>query len=294
MKVTTKKHLNTRKPRNNFIHPRTVGTVLLLLSLVIMLDHAYRQSSSTSVFSKIIVQPVSFMQQTRTSIVDTIAHFTSYFTNRELINELHKELEETKLENIKLTQQLKEHNSYLDAMRFPHNPEFPGIIAIVKLRDSRLTESLIINRGTDDGLTKNRPVYCPDGLVGRIFDISKHFAKVQPINAPGSAVPVYVKGTNYEYILRGTSDDRRMLLTDQHFFGTGDETILPKPGDVLFTSGNGKVFPRELKAGIITSVTGEEGMVCRPAADIQSVNSVIVLKTNALHDEMLSLLVDAE
>ena len=85
----------------------------------------------------------------------------------------------------------------------------------------------------------------------------------------------------------------QMLLTNLHFLqGSGDETNLPKPGQKLLTSGAGKVFPRDLVAGVIESTTSEKGMVCRPLADIRSVQSVIILTSDYLQEEMLSLLTD--
>jgi rod shape-determining protein MreC len=211
-----------------------------------------------------------------------------------MIEELKADLESSRLENIRLKQQMSEFNSYREAMRFPHDPEFPGIVAIVKLRDYRLTESIIIDRGTNDGITVNRPVYCPEGLVGRTLKVSAHFSKVQPITDPGSVLTVYIEGTTDEGFLRGSSEKNTMILSDLHMNGSGDETVTAQPGMRLLTSGTGKVFPRDLVVGVIESTTAEEGYICRPLADIQSVRSVIVLKTNSLQDEMLSLLVDDE
>lgn len=294
MILDSNKRIQTKKSRKSLIHPRSIGVGLLILSLVILIDNAYRGDSSTSWLSRIIIQPVSIIQQTKSQVTASVGQFTSYFQHKDLIAELKSELETAKLENIRLKQQMSEFDSYREAMRFPHDPEFPGIVAIVKLRDHRLTESIIIDRGSNDGLTINRPVYCPEGLVGRTLEITSHFTKVQPITDPASSIPVYIEGTMFVGFLRGSNEKNTLVFTDLHMNGTGDETITPEPGMRLLTSGSGKVFPRDLVAGIVESTTTEEGYICRPTADIRSVQSVIVLKTNSLQEEMLSLLIDKE
>ena len=292
MILDTKNRIQSKKPRKSLVHPRSISVGLFLLALLILLDHAYRGNSAASFLSRFVIQPVSVIQQAKTQVTGSLNRFVSYFSNHSLVDELKMELENSKLENIRLKQQMSELTSYREAMRFPHDPEFPGVVAIVKLRDNRLTESIIIDRGRNDGVTINRPVYSPGGLVGRTFKVTRHFSKVQPVTDPGSAISVYIEGTMYEGILRGGSERNAMILTDLHMNGTGDETIAPQPGMRLFTSGTGKVFPRDLIAGIIESTTAEEGYICRPTADSRSVRSVIVLKSNDLQDEMLSLLTD--
>lgn len=295
MILDTKKRIQNKKARKSLIHPRSIGIVLFVLSLVILVDNTYRDESSSSWLSRLIIQPVSFVQQSKAQVASSFSQFTSYFQNMDMIEDLKAELETARLENIRLKQQMSEFDSYREAMRFPHDPEFPGVVAIVKLRDYRLTESIIIDRGSKDGITINRPVYCPEGLVGRTLKITPHFSKVQPITDPASVVPVYVEGTLFEGILRGSSENSMMVLSDDHHMsGSGDETATPQPGMRILTSGSGKVFPRDLVVGIVESTGAEEGVLCRPTADIQSVRSVIVLKTTELQEEMLSLLVDTE
>lgn len=292
MILDTKNRIQSKKSRKSLVHPRSIGVGLFLFALLILIDHAYRGTSSASVLSRFFIHPVSFIHHTKAQVADSFHQFTSYFSNRDLINELNAELEKTKLENIRMKQQISELDSYREAMRFPHVPEFPGVVAIVKMRDNRVSESLIIDRGSNDGITVNRPVYSRDGLIGRTFKVGRHFSKVQPITDPGSAITVYIEGTMYEGILRGGSERNTMILADLHMNGTGDETIAPQPGMRIFSSGTGKVFPRDLMVGEIESTTAEEGYICQPSADIHSVRSVIVLKSDSLQDEMLSLLTD--
>ncbi len=66
-------------------------------------------------------------------------------------------------------------------MKIPPDEDFPAITALVSLRDNRMTNSLIINRGTENGITINRPVLAKKALIGRTYKLTKHCARIQPL-----------------------------------------------------------------------------------------------------------------
>ncbi len=200
---------------------------------------------------------------------------------RELIAKQNEELTE-------LRYKLRRFESYKAAENMP-DEDYPTVKAIVLNRDNRLTDTLIINRGTRDGLDVNLPVWTTEGLIGRTYKVSGHFSRIQPITDPGSAVGVWVEGTPYEGILRGTEDGNQLVLTDQHLVSSGSELLVPEPGMRVMTSSRGLVFPENILCGTITDATTEEGMVVETAADINSVQAVYVLANTAMKEEILSL-----
>ena len=136
------------------------------------------------------------------------------------------------------------------------------------------------------------PVWTVQGLIGRTIRMKEHASRVMPLTDPGSAVGCYVEGTSYEGVVCGMEEGKQLLLQEQHLIGGGDEKLFPQPGQAVFTSGQGLVFPRDLLVGYISDATSEEGLVVEPAVDFESVKSVLIITTTFLEDEMLSLLTD--
>ena len=282
-----------RRKRFSLLHPRTVGTGFLFLALGIMLFHAYQEEDHSSSFlSRFVLAPVSVVQTIRSATIASASHFMDFFNHGVQLGELQKENEQLLEEINVLRYKLQLHQALHEALKFPQEEEFPGTVAIVKMRDNRMTQSLIINRGAADGISKNRPVLTSTGLVGRTYRLSENFSRVQLLTDPGSAIGVYIEGTSYEGILRGMESGEQLLLTDLHHYGGGDESLTPQPGQKILTSGTALVFPRDLLAGTISDVTSEKGFRVEPAVDFRTVQSVIVLTSSTLREEMLSLLTE--
>lgn len=279
-----------KRRKYTFVHPRTLGILLLAVSIGVMLVYAYRQDSSSSFLTRLVLSPVSMVQTARTAAAAKMTEFSYFFANRGLLEEMKAEIDQLRRENVEYRYKLRQLDSYREALRFPHDEEFPGVTAIVVLWDNRLTDSMIINRGKADGVAINQPVYTSEGLIGRTYRSTEHFSKVQPLTDPACKIGVYIENTAYEGILAGTGDRDRLLLSDLRVFGDGDETVAPEPGQKVLTSGTGMVFPRNLLAGAISDATAEKGFWVEPVVDIKTVRSVIVLTSSTLREEMLSLL----
>lgn len=290
MLFRAKAYYPKRRKRLNLIQPRTLGVFFLCLAVGSMYFYVYREGPPSSFLSSLVLSPLSKVQHLRTSILTSVNHFSYFFSNKETLEQLRNEIDRLRQENVEFRYKIRQLESYREALRFPHDEEFPGITGIVVMRENRLTESVIVNRGLEDGITINRPVLTAEGLIGRTFRPTAHYVRVQPLMDPGSAIGVYVEGTAYEGILRGTGQRDQMQLTDMRLYGDGDETVTPQPGQKVLTSGTGLVFPRNLLAGVISNITSEKGYIVDPVVDIRTMHSVIILTSSTLREEMLSLL----
>lgn len=108
--------------------------------------------------------------------------------------------------------------------------------------------SLIINRGTRDGIAVGMPVETELGLVGRIFEVSASSARIQLITDQNSAVSGRLQTSRAEGSVRG-----RGLLTGNlrmEFIPVDAEVTV---GDLVVTSGLGGNFPPDIVIGQVTS-----------------------------------------
>lgn len=287
-----KRHTTKKKKKIILLSPRTLCFGLLLVSLFFLLFWGSSQPATTSSsVIRFIYAPVAALQSCRNFCAGVVSRFQENFDAKNKLIDIHKELDELRVENQELRYKLRQHENYREAFELKPEEGMPVVTAIVMMIDDRMTQSLIIKRGIEDGLGINMPVLTNEGLIGRTTQkLTQHAAQVQPLTDPRSSVGVYVKESPYEGILRGTENGKDLLLTDLYLSGVGDETRRPQPGDKVYTTGHGLVFPRDILAGEITDVTTDSSWIVKPVVDIDSVKAVMVLTRTQLQEEMLSLL----
>src|SRR5690606_23659520 len=111
-----------------------------------------------------------------------------------------------------------------------------------------VVRSILINRGTRDGLALGMPVVTDLGLVGRIYEVSANTARVQLISDQNSAVSGRLQTSRAEGSIVG-----RGLLTGSlrmQFIPIDAEITV---GDLVVTSGLGGNFPPDIVIGQVTS-----------------------------------------
>jgi rod shape-determining protein MreC len=136
-------------------------------------------------------------------------------------------------------------------------------------------KTLVLDRGGLDGVRRNQPVVAPDGLVGRVVEVTPTSAKVQLVTDPLSAVGGLIQRTRVTGIVTGS-------------LGAGTRvTYLPLladvvAGDQVLTSGMGGVFPKGIPVGHVTAVERRSGALFQeaslePAVDLARLEEVLIL-----------------
>jgi rod shape-determining protein MreC len=116
-----------------------------------------------------------------------------------------------------------------------------------------LVRSVIINKGTRDGLTPGMPVVTELGLVGRIRELTANSAQVQLLTDASSFVSGRVQTSRAEGIVQGEG-----LQTGSLEMLRIDPDAEVNEGDLVVTSGLGGNFPPDIVIGQITSVRNLE------------------------------------
>lgn len=148
------------------------------------------------------------------------------------------ELEESRLENERLR----------SLVELAQAQDLDSVAARVIGRPTNSWEgTIIIDRGSSDGITAGMPVIGAGGLLGQTVSVTGGSARVRLITDQRSGVAAMIQRSRAEGIVRGSIDGS---LT---FDFVSTETTLT-PGDVVITSGMGGVYPKGIVIGEVTDV----------------------------------------
>jgi rod shape-determining protein MreC len=141
---------------------------------------------------------------------------------------------------------------------------------------SRWYQSVMIDRGSDDGAVVDMGAAVAGGAVGTIIKVLPSASMVLLITDRQSAVPVVVQRTREQGIVEGTIAGRLRLK----YLPPSSEI---REGDVLMTSGLTAPFPKGLVVGTVTRVERPDGALFPevevfPAADLSAVEEVVVFE----------------
>lgn len=137
--------------------------------------------------------------------------------------------------------------------------------------------SIIINKGTRDGLTIGMPVTTDLGLVGRIWRVTANTAQVQLITDRNSFVSVRLQNSRAEGTIQG-----RGLETGAVELLYIDLDVDIAAGELIYTSGFGANYPADLPVGQVVSVSNVESELTQEAQvssliDFTTLEQVLVI-----------------
>lgn len=146
---------------------------------------------------------------------------------------------------------------------------------VVSNERSSLFKTIIIEKGTDDGVTEGLPVVTQQGIVGRTIESSWNVSRVLLVTDYNSNIDALVQGSRAQGILQGGGQQLSRLKYVQRT----DEV---KAGDTVVTSGLGGIFPKGLVLGtVVTAEKRETGLFqhveVMPAVDFTKLEEVLVL-----------------
>lgn len=175
-------------------------------------------------------------------------------------------MNELEMENERLRKQLKS----------PIRLNFETISAsVISKSINSWQATIVVNRGTADGVVKHMPVVTIDGLVGQVIATSKDASLVQLLIDQKSAVGVRLQSSRATAIIEGQGG-RELRIN-----------YLPREtkvanGEVVLTSGFGGVYPAGIVVGTVSKTSkGTYGLYrdawVSPAADLSSLEEVMII-----------------
>ena len=178
-------------------------------------------------------------------------------------------LREARLENSRLRQLLE----FRSIQTSPDN----FIAAKVLARNpARISNTILIDLGEQDGIVARLPVVTANGLVGRVLDVHEHTSVVQLLLDRNCRVSAVVQ--------RESRTQGIVTCAEGTFYlqNVGVRSDI-EVGDVVVSSGLGDIFPAGLYIGRVASL-GEAGqelfreVVLAPGVNFANLEEVFVLK----------------
>ncbi len=262
----------------------------ILMGVLIVLFAFMLRASYTGGIAPMASQVLGFittpLQQVSAGISDSL---TSVFRKYLQADQISEENEQLKEKIRILNQQLVDYEKYKqenEQLREyleikDEHPDFEFEYASVIGRDSTdRFYSFTIDKGSLAGIEVRDPVITADGLVGIVNEVGLTYSKVLTILDVALEIGAYDVRTRDIGIVTG-----KIGLSGE---GQCQLSMLPKdsgaaPGDLVYTSGFGGLYPRDIAIGEIVEIqTESHGMsqyaVIAPAADIRNVKDVQVIK----------------
>lgn len=184
--------------------------------------------------------------------------------NRQLKSEL-MQVQEIRLANERL-RKLLDFKAEIDLSTLPAQ--------VISEDASSWFRTVVIDKGSDDGVREGMPVVVAEGVVGRTISVAAQQSRVLLITDASSAVASLVQKNRTRGICRGQGDS---LTLD---FALRLEDIAE--GDLIVTSGTGGIFPKGLTVGYVEDVSPVEYGLFQPVSvtptvDFSRLEEVLVL-----------------
>ncbi len=212
------------------------------------------------------------------AVADVVAGPRNLATARDEIAQLQTRVDELERENEELREIQGEYQLLRELFdRAAETPEYRRIIAAVIGQDTNpALQSILIDKGYDDGVRVGMPVEAARGLVGQVYRVTNNAAQVALLTETASAIPVRLGNTRATGMLRGQG--RGALPTIDWI----DLQYQVEVGELVMTSGLGGKFPENLIIGRVVQVDRNEAelfqrAIVQPAVDFNSLESLFVV-----------------
>jgi rod shape-determining protein MreC len=263
-----------------------VGFIVLIAVNIIGLSVTSRRSTSFGI-ERIALSAIAPFQELVTRSLrfarDIWQHYFYLVTiarvNQVLLQELGQAVEdqnqwhETELANVRLR----------DLIDFQRNISERVVAAEVIGKDpSAWFNTVIIDKGEADGLTRGLPVVIAQGIVGQVIEVSTHYSKVLLIVDSNSAVDSLVQRTRARGVIKGESTAQCRL---DYVLRKNDVRI----GDTIVSSGLDGVYPKGLRIGLVSQVIENDAdifheVIITPFVDFEKLEEVLVILEVQKHD----------
>jgi rod shape-determining protein MreC len=259
-----------------------VAAVLLIISLTVLSFSAIRLSE-TGFLRKMVLEAAAPVEDTINISLQNLHDVWKRYLSLVGLEDENRRLRK---QNADLTEQLNRYREgSLEAMRLQKLLElregFPQRAVAARVIDrnrSSLFKTLLINKGTADGLRVGLAVLSDQGVVGRIIEISWHASRVLLLIDGNSNIDGLIQRSRAQGILQGAGSAGCSLK----YISRAEEVLA---GDVVISSGLSGVFPKGLLLGVVTGASRkEDGLFQKidvaPAVDFEKLEEVLALTTD--------------
>lgn len=264
-------------PRKN----RSVAVIsLVAILLIVLLAYSARHPYEGSFFRRLVLEmsaPLDHFFRTPIHAVHQVWQRYIFLIG------LGDENRRLKQENDRLTNQLVLYReAYYEGLRLQKllgmqsDLTYKSVPARVIGGDQKsVLKTILINRGTSDGVKKDFPVMTDRGIVGRVIETAWHVSRVLLLTDANSNIDAFVQSNRVQGVLQGTG----ALGCNLKYVSKTEDV---KAGDMVLTSGLVATFPKGLILGVVARADKQDGGLFQkievtPVVDFSRLEEVLVL-----------------
>lgn len=236
--------------------------VLLVMAVTFYIMNAtsgeYRQPS---IVENLVRGAYTPLQSGVSGFKDKYRDITGLFSNKQdllkQIEQLEKENNELQLENQALSEYRYEARRLQQLLNFENaSLETYDLLParVIARSPNNWYQTIIIDKGSRDGVKQNMPVIHPSGLVGRVGSVSESSAQINLLTDREVAVGAVLQNSRETRgIVEGVGDSKLLRMVNIPYYST------VKKGDRVLSSGLSEIYPKGLFIGRVIEVKSEPG-----------------------------------
>lgn len=253
--------------------------VLVVLTIVLLiLDSSGRLDGALVFLEDPIASVMSWTTARTNTVADALARPEELEQAQVQIQQLQMQVEALQRENEELREIQGDYQLLQDLFnRARETPQFRRQTAsVIGYDTSPLFQSIILDKGSEDGVFVGMPVESARGLVGQVYRTTDHAAMVILLIDNISSIPARLGSSRATGIVRGGGLGGSLTMD------WIDLEAQLEIGETVLTSGLGGKFPEDMIIGRLTNVERQEAdlfqrAVIQPAVDFGSLEMLFVI-----------------
>jgi rod shape-determining protein MreC len=259
---------------------KTLLILALLVAAFTLFAKGIEQKKRPSFFDRIVLTLFSFPLSITNKGINAVSNtWNHYFFLVGLHDEniaLKKRVSTLSIDSQLLQEQADENKRLRDLLVFRKKFEHTMLPAEIIGRDpSGWFKTILVDKGSKDGIAKDTGVITPDGVVGRVIEVGLNSAKVLLLSDVNCYVDAVVKRTRTHGMVVGRGEN---MCTLAYMLKTEDVAL----GDVIISSGINTIYPRGIIIGSVTKINRDrsgffQSIEVQPAVDFSKLHEVLIV-----------------
>jgi rod shape-determining protein MreC len=222
--------------------------VVVILVAALTLMFFFNRNKGLNDGLKVLSYPYDVLSSSLSSLSESIGEL---FDTAEENRRIRDELLAAEIEKQRYSEIIAENHRLTELLNLKNRIDSGGkAVRIVGHGYDRMSNTLIINKGHNQGIVKDMPVITAKGLAGKVLSVRRNFSDIILLNDLNFSVAVRFRESRREGIITGSGRSNCILK-----YVPVEETV--QPGDEIITSGLDGIFQPGIPVGRVTTVQTE-------------------------------------